>query len=374
MNYGQRVELVRDLLADQEWDAILLTNASNRRYLTGFSAEDHAADESAGVVVITAGSAELFVSPTNLPWAVAEVQDAAINVVAYEKSWVASVADRVITDQLRVLAIEDATTSAASWFLLQESVPEETRLVRAADAVDALRAEKTPEEIDILARAASLTDEALARALSRFKVGLTERNAADIVREELRHVGSEGEAFDTIVAAGPNAARPHHRPGANRLAEGVPIIVDMGARVDGYNGDLTRTVCLGTPDEKLVTMYVAVLAAQRAGLDAVRAGTDASTPDLATREVFAGHELDQFVIHGAGHGVGLRIHEAPSVGRRAQGQLREGNVVTMEPGLYVPGWGGVRIEDVAVVGQLGHRNLTSAPKGIETLSISPTGG
>ncbi|CAN5827481.1 aminopeptidase P family protein [soil metagenome] len=369
MSVELRVAAVRSILAENGWHAILITNPANRSYLTGFTADDHAADESSGALVISQRTAELCVSPTNLSWAKSEVDQHVISVVATRESWVASAAEHMESLGAGKVAVEDATTPAASWFTLQETVGSAVILVRANDAVDALRAQKTPEEIELLAQAASCTDLSFAHAVSRFKPGMTERQAADLVREALQQIGSDGEAFDTIVAAGANAAKPHHRPGGYELQANEPIIIDMGARIDGYNGDLTRTVCLGKPEERLVTIYEAVLAAQAAGLGAIRSGTQASSPDLATRDVFAGLGLENHVIHSAGHGLGLRVHEAPSVSKRATGLLESGNVVTMEPGLYIPDWGGVRIEDVAVVEDGGYRNLTTAPKGIESMTI-----
>ena len=367
MTQGARILAVRQILFDTGADALLVTNPANRRYLTGFTAEDHAADESSGVVLITSQRATLLVSPTNLPWAVAEADKEHIAVEPIEGSIAATVAARFSREEPRQLAVEDATTPAAIWFDLQDKLGDDTELVRAADCVDRLRSVKTADEQDHLRAAARLTDDAFQIAMSRFEAGMTERAAADQVREALREVGSDGEAFDTIVAAGPNAAKPHHRPGKRPLQTGEPIIIDIGARVSGYNGDLTRTVCLGRADEKLVGIYEAVLEAQQAGLQAIRAGVPASLPDLATREVFASHGLEKFVIHSAGHGLGLRVHEAPSVRKTSDATLESGNVITMEPGLYIEGWGGVRIEDVAIVRDSDYENITNAPKGVSAL-------
>ncbi|HYH11764.1 MAG TPA: Xaa-Pro peptidase family protein [Thermomicrobiales bacterium] len=369
MSHGERIAAVQQIIVEGGLDAILVTNPANRRYLTGFSAEDHAADESSGVVVVTPDRAMLLVSPTNLPWAVAETDTEHVAVEPIDGSLAASVASRVAADVAAHFAVEDATTTAALWFELQDLLGQDVTLVRLGDAVDRLRAVKSPEELDYLREAARLTDEAFQMAVTRFEPGMSERAAADLVREALRDVGSDGEGFETIVASGPNAAKPHHRPGARLLQEGEPIIIDMGARVNGYNGDLTRTVCLGPADERLVRMYEVVLEAQLAGLSAIRAGVPASEPDLATREVFASHGLEQYVIHSAGHGLGLRVHEAPSMRRSTDDTLESGNVVTMEPGLYIDGWGGVRIEDVAVVRETDPENITSAPKGVESMQL-----
>jgi Xaa-Pro aminopeptidase len=316
---------------------------------------------------LTLDAATLLVSPTNLPWARAET-DATIAVEPFGGGYAEVLAAKATALGARQIAVEDATTPAALWFALADGLGEATELVRAADAVDRLRAIKDAEELDDLREAARLTDAAFALASARLTIGITEREGAELVRAALREVGSDGEAFDTIVAAGPNAARPHHRPGDRAIQPGEPVIIDMGARVNGYNGDLTRTICLGTPGAELVKVYNAVLEAQLAGLRAFRAGVPASAPDLATREVFASHELEQHVIHSAGHGLGLRVHEAPSVRKTSETALAAGNVVTMEPGLYIEGWGGVRIEDVVIVTDDGHENITSAPKGIAALA------
>lgn len=367
MSTAVRLDRVRGILRDTGLDAILITNSANRRYLTGFTAEDHAADESSGMVLVTRDGATLIVSPTNLPWAKAEA-DPAVTVTPFDGSLVSSIIARVRGLGTRQLAIEDTTTTVATWFSIRDGLGEGVELVRVAGAVDRIRAIKDVDELAHLREAARLTDAAFAIATERLAPGITEREVADLVREALREVGSEGEAFGTIVAAGPNAAKPHHAPSERPIAPGEPVIIDMGARVSGYNGDLTRTICLGTPDAELVRVYNAVLEAQLAGLDAIRAGAHASAPDLATREVFASHGLEQYVIHSAGHGLGLRVHEAPSVRSTAQATLDAGNVVTMEPGLYIEGWGGVRIEDVAIVQDGGHENITASPKGIEALT------
>lgn len=367
MSVSGRLDRVRGILNDTGLDAILITNPSNRRYLTGFTADDHAADESSGAVLITRDNATLIVSPTNLPWAKAET-DPAVAIVPVEGSTVTSIIGHIQRLDAERLAVEDATTPAAVWFTIRDGLGEGVELVRAADAVDRLRAIKDEDELAHLREAARLTDAALALASERLSPGMTERQGADLVREALREVGSDGEGFDTIVAAGPNAAKPHHAPSDRPIQAGEPVIIDMGARVNGYNGDLTRTICLGTPDAELVRIYNAVLEAQLAGLDAIRAGVPASAPDLATREVFASLGLEQHVIHSAGHGLGLRVHEAPAVRSTSEAPLDAGNVVTMEPGLYIEGWGGVRIEDVAIVRDGGHENITASPKGIEALA------
>ena len=366
MTLPERLDRVRDILRDTGLPAILVTNPANGRWRTGYTATHPAADESAGQLLVTRDAATLVVSPTNLSWAKAEA-DPAVAVVPFEESAAAPIVAHARAEGASQLGIEDATTTVAFWCALRDRLGEGSQLVRAADSIDRLRAIKDDAELELLREAARLTDAAFAIASERIAPGTTEREASDFVRDALREVGSDGEAFDTIVAAGPNAAKPHHRPSDRPIQRGEPVIIDMGARVSGYNGDLTRTICLGTPDAELVRVYNAVLEAQLAGLDAIRAGVSTSAPDLATREVFASHGLEHHIIHSAGHGLGLNVHEAPSVRRSSQATLAAGNVVTMEPGLYIEGWGGVRIEDVAIVRDGSHDNITASPKGIAAL-------
>jgi Xaa-Pro aminopeptidase len=191
---------------------------------------------------------------------------------------------------------------------------------------------------------------------------MTELDLARVIQDALREVGSDGEAFPVIVASGPNAARPHHAPGDRVIAEGEPVIIDMGARVEGYVGDLTRTIWAGQPDQQLGTMYRLVADAQQAAFSAISAGVSARDVDRTVREVFAGADLEDRFVHGLGHGIGLRIHESPFMGPASDDILAAGNVVTVEPGIYIPEWGGVRIEDVVLVEPNGHINLTGAPK------------
>lgn len=341
-------------------DAALITSGTNRRYLTGFSAEDHAPDESAGVVLVTRTSTILFTSPTNMPWASAEARRN-VEVRPAAKRWATAVSEYLRTAHAGRLGFEDATTTFADYTVLREALPE-VSLVPLGDRIDRARRVKSPGELALLTESARITDLALQRVSSHIRAGMTEIEVSDAIRAVLRDFGSEGEAFPTIVASGPNAAKPHHSPGQRVIADGDPVIIDMGARVQGYCGDLTRTLWMGQPTRQLVTMYAIVLDAQRAAIEAVRHGVEASDVDSAARAVFSRANMDHAVVHSVGHGVGLRIHEAPSLSRTSTDTLETGDVVTIEPGLYVPEWGGVRIEDMVVVEQNGARILTNTPK------------
>lgn len=349
------------LLKELGVDCILVTNGTNRRYLTGFTAEDHAADELSGVVIVADGQITLLAPSTNLPWAQSEANDDT-QVVDWGSPWTTKVAELIKENGWQTVGFEDGTTTVAIYNTIVESLDGSAELKPIGKSVDQLRAVKTPEEVELLREALRMTDEAFVAAEARARAGMTERELADIVAEELKRAGSEGESFPTIVASGPNAAKPHHAPGDRVMQEGEPVIIDMGALHQGYAGDLTRTIWFGEPSPELVTMYRNVQAAFDAAISQARPGISGVEFDASARSVFVDQGTDQYFVHSLGHGLGLRVHEAPSASFRSVDTLQVGNVVTVEPGLYVPGEGGVRIEDVVLITEDGAENLTGAPK------------
>jgi len=342
-------------------DALLVVGGTNRRYFSGWSADDHAPDRPSGVMLITHNESILYASPTNRPWADAE---ALPDVVTAEMTgpWPAVLAAAIAERGFATVAFEDAVTTVAHYWQLVEALGDRARLVPAGDAIDTMRAVKNERELELIRQALELTDIAFDRAASHLQEGMTERELAAFIDAQFRDLGSEGQAFDTIVASGPNAARPHHAPGQRIIQAGEPVIIDMGARIGGYCGDLTRTIWVGQPSSRLGTMYHLVAEAQRAAFGAIRSGVAACAVDRAARDVFAAEGLEHAFVHGLGHAIGLRIHESPFLGKTSDDVLQTGNVITVEPGVYLPEWGGVRIEDVVVVENDGYTNLTRAPK------------
>lgn len=355
-----RVDHLRSLLASADLDAVIITNGTNRRYLTGFTGADHAPDEPAGIVLVSDTLAILFTAGTNLPWAAAEIGDE-IEARQWERPWPESVARLAAEHHWVKIGFEERTTTAADYFALCDRLGDDISLVAIGALADSLRDRKDASELAALRAALAMTDAAYVAAEAQIRPGQTEREIADIVRHELRAVGSEGEAFPTIVASGPNAAKPHHAPSDRQVQEGEPIIIDMGAAANGYSGDLTRTTWLGHPPERLVTIYEAVAAAHQMAIPLYRAGTPGRAVDLQVREFFAERGMNDFFIHGLGHGLGLRVHESPSVGPASTDILAPGQIVTVEPGLYIAGWGGVRIENVVAITEGAPENLTGAP-------------
>jgi len=356
-----RLNRVRELLGTQSLDAMLVTNATNRRYLSGYTAEDHAPDESSGVVVVDSGSATLYTSPINAGWAEAEATEG-VTVAHCQRQWTATIAEVILANGWKRIGFAEGVTTVADYFHLRDTLGDAAELIPVGDAIDRLRAIKDDTEIALLEKALQLTDQAFVAAAARIEAGQTEFELAEIIREELKKVGSEGEAFPTIVASGPNAANPHHNPSDRQIQPGEPVIIDMGARHQGYNGDLTRTIWVGEPEPKLIEVYQLVQKAQDAALAGFKPGETGKQADAYCRDIFASAGMDEYYIHSTGHGLGLRVHEAPSASKLAEGVLQPGEVITVEPGLYIPGWGGVRIEDVVLITADGNRNLTGAPK------------
>lgn len=350
------------LLDEYGVDAILVTNGTNRRYLTDFSGDDHAIDEPAGIAIVGKDSLWLLTPSTNMPWASSEA-NADTTVLNWGTGWIPTVVGLARDQGWKNIGFEDSTTTVASYNALGELAGDIT-LKPVGNAVDTIRAIKTAEEIDLIRTVLHMTDVAFEAASARATAGMTEKQLAEIVAEELKRAGSDGEGFPTIVASGPNAAKPHHAPGDRVMQEGEPIIIDMGGLHKGYSGDLTRTLWFGEPSSELVTMYRNVQAAFDASIGAAKPGMTGVEFDAIARDVFVQQGTDQFFIHSLGHGLGLRVHESPSASSRSKDTFAAGMVVTVEPGLYVPDQGGVRIEDVVLITENGVENLTRAPKTI----------
>jgi Xaa-Pro aminopeptidase len=235
-------------------------------------------------------------------------------------------------------------------------------LVPRRGLVEALRAVKDETELEAVRQAAALTSEAYARFAEETFVGRTERDLAWRLDELFHELGAEAPAFETIVAAGPNSARPHSRPGGRKVEAGETVVVDSGAKLGGYCSDCTRTFATGPLPERLREAYAVCLEAQLAGLEAVQVGSTGVEADAAARRVIDDAGFGEAFGHGLGHGVGLAVHEAPRLARESSDTLVAGNVVTVEPGIYLEGLGGMRIEDLVIVGEDGPEVLTGYTK------------
>jgi Xaa-Pro aminopeptidase len=351
-----RLANVRDLLRQNEVDALLVSQPENRGYLSGFTG-------STGWLLISADKA-LFAADFRYYEQVGlECPDFELVKLPFGGNFTDVLPAMLQQAGVHRLGFEADHATFANVQDWSKAAPNcEWNASKGLAA--GLRAVKDAGEIAAIRAAVKLADEALAAALAQARPGMTERELAWLIESAMRTHGAEAAAFEIIVSCGPNAARPHARAGDTRLAAGEPIVIDMGARLGRYNSDLTRTVCLGRPNDpdKFWKVYNTVLQAQLAAEAALRPGITGKAADAVARDLIAAAGFGDYFGHGLGHGVGLAVHEEPRLSRLNEQPLVAGNVVTVEPGVYLPGWGGVRIEDMAVITENGVEILTGAPK------------
>jgi len=350
---ASKTQQVQLKLSEQEVDALLVTDPLNMRYLTGYTGD-------AGMLIVDAQSVVLAVDPRYTEQALREAKP--FEVVEVREDWTQFLSRVVAEKQIKVLGVEAEHVTVQQWEDWRECLQGTSDIKPVRRAISALRRVKSAEELSLIERAAELTDAALAEFRNWIKPGVTEREAAWFIEAYMRTHGAEQVAFELIVAGGPNAALPHARPGERPIKAGEPIVVDIGARVDGYNADLTRTLWLGQTDETFTELYGLVLRAQEAAEAKMKAGMPCRDADALARNVIEEGGYGTQFGHGLGHGVGLAVHEAPSLSSRSDDVLVAGNVVTVEPGIYLSGWGGIRIEDLVVVEDSGIRVLSRSSK------------
>lgn len=348
----RRRRLASDI-ASQRLDAVLITNIVNVAYLTGFTGSNAALllgiDRHA--LVATDGRYTTQIA--------AEVPDveAIIN-----RSTVSALLDRADSDtRIGFEADHVSVTQIERW---KEAADGGKTLVPTSGLVENIRKVKDAGEIEALTAVANIANDAWAHLLDNqlIRAGRTERDVAADLEYAMRIRGSERTSFDTIVASGPNSAKPHHDAGDRILQTGDLVTVDFGAHKNGYNSDMTRTVAVGQADDFSREIYDVVLRAQQAGVEAAIVGTDLAEVDATCREIISDAGYGKYFVHSTGHGIGLEVHEMPSANASAEGKLEPYMTLTIEPGIYVPGRGGVRIEDTLVITPHGPKNLSDAGK------------
>lgn len=345
---GDRLER---LLAEGELDRMLVTDLTNVRYLTGFTGTNGACVCGPGV--------RLFLTDFRYTErAAAEVEG--WETVTIEADWLGGIAERL---QGRV-GFEDHQMSVRLLEKLKEKLPEGVEMAAAGGRVEQLRRVKDETELAAIEEASKLADEVWRWSLERGLAGRSERDVARAAEARIRELGGD-PSFPAIVAAGPNGALPHAEPGEREIGRGELVVFDMGAKLDGYCSDGTRTFATGDPGEEARAVYAVVLEAQRTALAAIEAGVKGEDADKVAREVISAAGHGERFGHGLGHGVGLEVHEAPRLSLRSDDVLAAGEVVTVEPGIYLPGNLGVRIEDLVVVTEDGLRNLSELPKDLQ---------
>jgi Xaa-Pro aminopeptidase len=348
---GGRGDRLAALLAEKELDRFLVTDLVNVRYLTGFGGTNGAC--------VCGAEARIFL--TDFRYAErAESEVEGWEVVTVSDDWLDGIAERLSGKT----GFEDTRMAVRTFGRLKEKLSEGVELKGAGGTVEKLRRVKDASELEKIAAAAELADGVWRWSLERGLVGRSELDVARAAEARMRELGAE-PSFPAIVAAGPDGALPHAEPGEREIGRGELVVFDMGAKLDGYCSDGTRTFATGEPGERAREVYETVREAQAAALGAVSAGAKAEAVDKVARDLIdaAGHG-ERFG-HGLGHGVGLEVHEEPRVSLRSEDVLEAGEVVTIEPGVYLPGELGVRIEDLVAVTAEGHRNLSGLPRELQ---------
>ena len=347
-----RLDRVRACFARAEIDSLVVTDLHNIRWATGFTG-------SFGLLVVGEHHSTLFTDSRYAEQAPAQLAAAGADADVV-------ITAAIVAEGAKGLARVDRAGLEAdriSWADQQRwSEAINATLVATQALITELRSVKDDAELARMQRAAAIVDETLAEATPMLRVGTTERDLARFLEDGMRARGASGPAYETICASGPNAARPHARPSERAFIDGDMVVIDAGAMVDAYRSDMTRTFVIGAPSETAVEIHEIATAAQAAGVAAVRAGVEAGEIDRICRSIITDAGYGPQFGHGTGHGVGLDIHELPSVRSGNTAILQPGQVITVEPGIYLPGVGGVRVEDMVVVTDDGCRSLTRYPK------------
>lgn len=352
MSYAQ--ENIAAVMGRMKVDAILFWSLENIRYLCGFTGSD-------GALVLT-GDERIFLSDSRYEeQAKEEIQGASFR--KYKKK-VEGVARSLKSLKVKRVGFEAAALTYESYQGLKEKLPRVT-LVSLTGALANLRARKEPEEVDKIRRAAQIASDSFLDTLPRLKPAAREKGVGDFLEIRMKRRNAESPAFSTIVASGPRSALPHGKPTEKAIEKGDLVVIDFGARFQGYHSDETKTLVLGKPDGQQKKIYDLVRRAQEKAMKAIRPGASVRHIDAAAREVISRAGYGKFFGHGTGHGIGLAVHEPPTLSPRGSGVVEAGMVFSVEPGVYLPGWGGIRLEDLVLVTEQGYEGLTYLSKDLK---------
>ena len=351
-----RLEKLLAGLGEKGLDGILISQPENRRYLSGF-------DGSAGFLIITPQKNILATDSRYTAQAKSQAPEYEIFTVTSDiEGWFPGLAAGL---KIKRVGFEGEYITLSLYRRLCDILGKGKNgleLVPVENIVESLRAVKEPGEIELISQAAGIADAAVAHIRERLQPGMTEKEAAWEIERFMREKGSQPVPFDVIVASGPNSALPHSQPSARAIREAEPIVIDIGARVEGYASDLSRTVCLGTPDDTYKKVYDTVLGAQAGAMAMLKPGMSGAEADQLARIIIEEGGYGEAFRHGLGHGVGLAVHEKPRLGSGSSDKLADGMIFTIEPGIYLKGWGGVRIEDLVIMEQGKVREISKAKK------------
>ena len=344
----ERISKIRELMAEKKLDGFMVLIEENRRYLSGFTGEDHQFDESAGALLI---SEDAQVLATDSRFELQARQEAPLfETVIYRNTLAKELAALVDRFHIRKLGFESVRVSVHQHANFQNELEgKAVELIPSETLVEILRQVKSDEEIERTRAALSLAEDVFRHVAKSLKPGMSEKSVAWAMEMGMRQAGADSLSFPVIVAAGPNSALPHAIPSDREIQAGEPILFDWGAKLNGYCSDTTRTVIIGKPDDTFLKVHRTVLEAQQKAIAAIKTGVSSKTVDGLARGHINQSGYEGKFGHGLGHGTGLAVHEAPRLSPLKDSQLESGMIVTVEPGIYLPEWGGVRIENQVVV-------------------------
>jgi Xaa-Pro aminopeptidase len=355
MTRSNRIERLRAAMIDKQLDAFLLSSPENRTYYSGFRG-------SAGYLWITPTDAMLATDFRYTEQAAIQATDYRVVRIAGGLDWF----EEALADSgVRRIGIEDSAMTVSFYNSLKGKLEKRDptpELITTEGIASQLRAVKEPEELAVIQRAIDLADQAMDAISEQLRPGLTEREVAWMLEKHMRENGADALSFETIIASGPNGAKAHHHPSERKLEMGDGVVIDMGALYDGYCSDITRTFVLGKASDQFRKIYDIVLAAQEIAEATARAGMTGTDVDGLARAVISKAGYGDDFGHSLGHGIGIAVHEMPGVGPNSPGAIEDGMVFSVEPGIYLTGWGGVRIEDLVVMENGSPRVLTHAHK------------
>jgi Xaa-Pro aminopeptidase len=351
--FATRLRALRAQLAEDRLGSLVVTEPANWYYLTGYTGE-------AGVLVVSRRGSALITDGRFM--AQARKETSGVRIIQHAASLAASVGEFLKSSGGGQVGFDATRITVSQFRALRKAAGRRVRWVAATGQVERLRRCKEPAEIAQMRKAAILVGDVLTTALKLLKPGVRELEIAAEIEYQMRQLGASGPAFETIVAFGERSAFPHARATAKRLGKNELVVLDLGAILAHYCSDITRTVVVGKASKRIRWWHRAVQEAQSAAISAVRAGVACGEVDAAARRILAGHRLDGYFVHSTGHGLGLEVHEDPRVAKGQRQILETGNVITIEPGVYVPGVGGIRIEDDVAVHAQKTEVLTRIPR------------
>ncbi|MGO2891854.1 M24 family metallopeptidase [Enterococcus devriesei] len=347
----KRIEKLRALMEKAIIDAYLVTSPANLRYLTNFTG-------TAGMALITLDQAFFITDFRYIEQASEQIQG--MTIIQHQGDIVSEILKLMESESVNVLGFEDAVMTYADYSIFEEVIDAE--LAPASGLIEKLREQKDDGEIAIIEKACAIADEGFDHVLKMIRPGMTEIEVANQLDFYMRSLGASGTSFETIVASGARSALPHGVASEKMVEQGDLITLDFGCVYQGYVSDITRTFAIGDPGQQLKDIYQIVLEAQKKVLEVAQAGVTGSQLDAVARDFISEAGYGEAFGHSTGHGIGMEIHEGPNISRSNDEPLMEGNVITDEPGIYLPGLGGVRIEDDLVILAEGNRILTQSPK------------